>query len=167
MFSDLAILKWQIAASALMGVDYFMPRSWRERLNNMLVRYFTGVQGNIDADIKSAASYLWGVRIALLVALLCLAASWAISHFFFGLRNALPTLFLISVFAFIVLFGCGIVGLSQLLVPAIIPFLVGGPMRGVITFLTKTEKGPLAGIGFLCLIISFAARYANQTLAHH
>jgi hypothetical protein len=163
-FSDLAILKWQIAASGLMSIDYFMPLSWRGRINRVLVDYFTGVQGSIDADLRSAMSYLWVKKWAISVAILSLAASLVISHFLIGSRNGQHSMLtVIEAFVFIVLFAFAVVGLCQTLTPVAVPFLLGTPLRGISTFLTRTEKGPLSGIGFLCLIISFAMRYANQT----
>ena len=50
-FSELAILKFQIAAAALMGWDYLTPKSWRDYLDRGMGRYLGGVQQKVDTTL--------------------------------------------------------------------------------------------------------------------
>lgn len=162
-FSELAILRWQIAASGLMGVDYFVPKISRDRINGSLTKYFRNVQGNVDADIESSISYLWSVKWPLLVSVIGSFSPWMVHFLFTEINSRLHSmLFLSTNLIALVFFSISVVGVVQLLAPTIVPFFAGLPLRGVSAFLARTERGTLSGIGFICLIISFAMRYANQ-----
>lgn len=57
---NLLIMKWQLVATILMGLDYFISDSFREKANAYVKSYFQGMQKRVDADVVQAFSEFKG-----------------------------------------------------------------------------------------------------------
>lgn len=157
---QLLILKLQIAASILMGLDYFMPESWREKANDKAKAYFFGVQSRADSNITTAWEYFKSKTAKIVASALMLSLSYGMLYF-----QSLPILVENPVFlslysiAALLLFAVGFLTLFNILMDILLPVSLGGLFRAVTTFILGSPKGPLAAIGFICLCISFGLRY--------
>lgn len=163
-FSDLTILYFQMAAAALMGWDYFTPKSWRQQMDEFLGRYFGGVQQNVDKDIVGAWSFLKDSMTKIVISLF----SFGLAYLLLKMSSAYSGDFkseivLITGFFYLLLVAGGFLTLLNIIMPLLVPLGVGGVFRGITTFLTSTEKGPMSGLGFLALLVSFVMRYINYT----
>ncbi|WMN59561.1 hypothetical protein NI389_15495 [Pseudoalteromonas xiamenensis] len=157
---QLLVLKFQIAASILMGLDYFMPESWREKANEKAKAYFSGVQSRVDSDITSTWEYIKSKIAKIITAVVMLGLGFLMLNF-----NSLPILVespaflsLWSIAALLLLTG-GFLTLSNIFMYILIPVGLGGLFRSFTTFILGSPKGPLAAIGFICLCVSFGLRY--------
>ncbi|WP_032939934.1 hypothetical protein [Citrobacter youngae] len=160
-FSDETIMACQITAAIFMGWDYFMPKSHRKLLNRKLREYFSGVQCNVDKDIGKTVEYIIvGIR-PILLSLLMVVVGIVIMRLSIKLSDLSPWLFLISNLTSLTIFCVGFNYLLGVFVKIITPLGLGGIFRLTTTFLLNTEKGPVAGVGFLALVISFIMRYCN------
>lgn len=165
VFSEITVLSCQIVASLLMGSDYFMPSVWRAKINQSLFGYFARLRDNVDRDISQKFKETFAQLKRIFICLCLIATSSAIYYFRIFLYEHLTPIpylclvlisFLFSALALNVLIGHAI--------KLLVALGVGGLFfRSISTFLLKTEKGPLAGTGFLMLLISFIMRYANIT----
>ncbi|WP_145554844.1 hypothetical protein [Yersinia canariae] len=165
-FSELTILSFQVAASIFMGWDYFMPIAWRGKVNISVERYVLGVQSNVDRDILRAWEVIRGNLKHIVTAAIILVCSYGIMQFIITYEHVLPVA--INIFLAVVclvLMVMPIIFLMNLISEIIVPIGVGGVFfRSLTTFLTRTEKGPIAGIGFVFLLISFMMRYVNYNV---
>lgn len=165
VFSEITVLSCQIVASLLMGCDYFMPSTWRAKINQILFGYFARLRDNVDRDISQKFKETFAQIKIIFFCLCLLAISYAIYYFrifLYELLTPIPYLcltlisLLFSALALNVLIGHA--------VKLLVVLGVGGLFfRSISVFLLKTEKGPLAGTGFLMLLISFIMRYSNIT----
>ncbi len=163
-FTEMQILYCQVFAAAFMGWDYFMPKRCRQWLDERANRYFGGVQRNVDKDIGDAFQFLIENRFKVLVSIIFLLLGYVslkLGSLYTGQFSAEVAFF--SGLVFLFFSAGGFLTLMNVLIQLVVPFGAGGLFRIVTTFLTRTEKGPIAGIGFLALLVSFAMRYANQT----
>ena len=157
---QLLILKFQIAASILMGLDYFMPESWREKANEKAKGYFSGVQSRVDSDMNSAWEYIKSKTAKIITASVMLGLAFLMLNF-----KSLPILMESPVFlslwsiATLLLFSGGFLTLFNIFMDILLPIGLGGLFRAFTTFILGSPKGPLAAIGFICLCISFGLRY--------
>ncbi|MRJ44857.1 hypothetical protein KF946_00955 [Idiomarina loihiensis] len=157
---QLIILKLQIAASILMGLDYFMPESWREKANEKAKAYFSGVQSRIDSDITSAWEYIKSKVAKIITAVVMLGLAFLMLYF-----KSLPIIVESPVFlslwsiAPLLLFTGGFLTLFSIFMDILLPVGLGGLFRALTTFILGSPKGPLAAIGFICLCLSFFLRY--------
>lgn len=79
-----------------------------------------------------------------------------------GIKNPIlsPWFFLLLNLGALTIFCIGFNYLLGVFVKIITPLGLGGSIfRITTTFLLNTEKGPVAGVGFLALVISFIMRY--------
>ncbi|WP_145483123.1 hypothetical protein [Yersinia rohdei] len=165
-FSELTILYFQMLASIFMGWDYFMPILWRKKINIRLGEYFLGVQSNVDRDIsrvwKRAVSSIKRVIISVIM-LLC---AFGIMRFSIVYGKGFPiAVDILLMTIYLLLIAAPSIFLVELLLSVIVSFGVGGVFfRSTATFLTKTEKGPIAGVGFIFLLVSFVMRYVNYSV---
>lgn len=160
-FSNETILACQITAAIFMGWDYFMPKSHRKLLNRKLREYFSGVQSNVDNDIGKTVEYIIvGIR-PILLSLSMVVIGVILMRI--GIKNPIlsPWFFLLLNLGALTIFCIGFNYLLGVFVKIITPLGLGGIFRITTTFLLNTEKGPVAGVGFLALVISFIMRYFN------
>ncbi|ENF3459849.1 hypothetical protein [Yersinia enterocolitica] len=164
-FSELTILYLQILASIFMGWDYFMPLAWRGKINTSVERYVLGVQSNVDRDILCAWEVIRGNIKHIVTAAIMFICSYGIMQLIIAYEHILPVAInILLVVVCLVLIVMPIMFLMNLISEIIVPIGVGGVFfRSLTTFLTRTEKGPIAGIGFVFLLISFMMRYANYS----
>lgn len=159
-FSELTILYFQMAAAALMGWDYFTPKTWRQQMDKFLGRYFDGVQQNV----VGAWSFLRDSMTKIVISLF----SFGLAYLFLKMSSAYSGGFksevvLITGLLYLLLVAGGFLTLLNIIMLLLVPLGVGGVFRGITTFLTRTEKGPMSGLGFMALLVSFVMRYINYT----
>ncbi|KSY78790.1 hypothetical protein APU11_17930 [Enterobacter sp. 50793107] len=165
VFSEIAVLSCQIVASLLMGCDYFMPSTWRGKINQSLSEYFSRLRDNVDRDISMRFKEIFAQLQIIFFCLSLLAIAVAIYYFrVFLFENLTPMLYLCITIISIL---CAAIALHYIIghtVKLLVTLGIGGILfRSISVFLLKTEKGPLAGTGFLMLLVSFIMRYMNIT----
>lgn len=160
-FNELTILYFQVAAALLMGWDYFTPTSWREHTNRVLTQYFVQVQGSVDHDLAGAWAYIKVSATRIFAALVSFGLAYAVLKVGGALGHSQPYVILVTGLAFLFFFAAGALTLINVVTPLLIPLGLGGVFRLLTTFLTSTEKGPMAGLGFLSLLVSFVMQYMN------
>nr|WP_278995729.1 hypothetical protein [Plesiomonas shigelloides] len=157
---NLLIIKWQFAATLLMGLDYFISDSFREKANAYIKSYFQGMQERIDVDVKLAFSAFKGklfhvlfsiIQIAIGVGLVVLSRHIEENSIWLLIVALIVAGFFIVAgfnFAFNTVFAL----LSKLGIAA--------PFKLLTIYLVGSPKGPIAAIGFIFLMISFYLRYS-------
>jgi hypothetical protein len=160
-FNELTILYFQVAAALLMGWDYFTPTSWREHMNGMLAQYFGQVQGRIDHDLAGAWAYIKVSATRIFAALVSFGLAYAVLKVGGVLGHSQPYVVLVTNLVSFSFFAAGALTLINIVTPLLIPIGLGCVFRLFTTFLTSTEKGPMSGIGFLSLLVSFVMQYMN------
>lgn len=161
IFDDLMILKLQILAALLMGWDYFFSTSLRGNIDNFFRNQIYTIQQNTDKTIILNLSYLrTKIKIILISCLL----------FIGGIILIFPIIRLHNIYLVFSIFFIGIIfttygvkKLFEILFPKIVHLGIQIIVRLISMFLIKTEKGVIAGIGFVFLLISFGMRYFNIT----
>lgn len=163
-FEELTILYFQVAAAVMMGWDYFTPKTWRLYMDGVLGKYFGGVQSNFDKDINQSFEFLKVNIPRVLASFLAFGLAYLVLKFgasFDG--SSRPEVALITGLLYLFLVSGGFLTLVNIIFPLLVPLGMGGIFKAITKFLTSTEKGPLAGLGFLCLLVSFVMRYINYT----
>lgn len=165
VFSEITVLSCQIVASLLMGCDYFMPTAWRAKVNQTLFGYFSRLRNNLDKDISQKIKETLAQLKVISFCLCLIAIAYAIYYFRVPLyENLTPILYLCLATISIL---CAALALHIIIghaVKLLVALGIGGVFfRSISVFLLKTEKGPLAGTGFLMLLVSFIMRYVNIT----
>lgn len=161
VFSDETILTCQITAAIFMGWDYFMSRSHRKLLNRKLREYFSGIQNNVDKDIGKTVEFIVvGIR-PIILSLIMIVAGVIFMRLGMKYSDLSPWLFLILNLISLIILCVGFNYLIGIFMKVITPLGFGGLFRLTTTFLLSTEKGPVAGVGFLALVISFIMRFYN------
>ena len=154
------ILYWQIFASLLMGIDYFLPVEAKKYADTKVRGYLEGVQGRVDEDISNGLRVLYQNKWKIAVALLFLAIfNLAIQSIRFIGASNFPLLALVVGFVGLFFFSGGSLVLLNIFMQLVVPVGLGTFVRAILTFLNKSEKGPIAAGGMLCLLISLALRY--------
>ena len=153
------IILMQAVAAALMGSDYFMPKAIRVKTNEILRGYFSGVRNRSYDGIgmfwKYALSNKWKT-IYPTVYLTTLTVF--VLHFgqsTLETRMNLALLFLVLLIGMFYMFLISIYILDRL----VSALMLNMPLVSISYFLERTEKGPLAAIGFIILVITFILRY--------
>jgi hypothetical protein len=165
VFNEITVLSCQIVASLLMGCDYFMPSTWRVKINQSLSDYFSRLKDNIDREISEKFKEVFA-RLQIIFFFLCLLAITAVMYHLrvFLFENLHPMLYL---FVAMISLLCATIAVHYIIrnmVKLLVALSIGGIFfRSISVFLLKTEKGPLAGTGFIMLLVSFIMRYANIT----
>lgn len=162
-FNELTILYFQVAAAMLMGWDYFMPKSWREHMNRVLAQYFDQVQSRVDHDLAGAWAHIKESTRRISFALVSFGLAYAVLKFGGVLGHSQSYVILVIYLVFLFLFTVGTLILINVVTPLLTPLGLGGIFRLFTTFLTSTEKGPMSGLGFLSLLVSFVMQYINYT----
>ncbi len=143
-----------------MGLDYFLPESWREKANEKAKAFFSGVQESADSDLKSAFLYLKSQTLKIVTSLIMVALSFAMLKLgSSSLIKEYPVFLALWSIASMLLFSGGFLTLFHIFMDILTPVGVGGFFRAITTFIVSSPKGPLAAIGFICLCISFSLRY--------
>lgn len=157
---QLLILYWQISASILMGIEYFLPSKAKEYVETRLRGYLEGVQGRIDQDISGGFKLIYENRWKIGVALLFLAIFY-LSIESIKLIGAANFPILASLVGLVALFffAGGFLVLLSVFMQLLTPLGLGSVVRAILTFLNKSPKGPIAAGGMLCLLVSFVLRY--------
>ncbi|WP_405127936.1 hypothetical protein [Pseudoalteromonas sp. PB2-1] len=157
---SLLIMKWQFAATILMGLDYFISDGFREKANLYVKNYFQAMQGRVDDDVKQALSKFKSKLFGVLISFVQIAIGvglFLISHYIGEDSILLFVGALIAAFFFIIAgFNFAFTTVFDLLTS----FGIAAPFRFLTTFLVGSPKGPIAAIGFMCLMISFYLRYS-------
>lgn len=162
-FSDMTVFTFQVTAALMMGWDYLMPARLREKMNNKLKNRFLTIQSNVDTKMKDFIKEITSdYKVIMISAIMIILGLFMINNI-----NALMNIGYPSVAFFISLIGTislalGGFFLLNLVSNIITHFFISGVIpRMLLTFLTLTEKGPFAGMGFIVLLISFFMRYQN------
>lgn len=157
---NLLIMKWQFAATILMGLDYFISDSFREKANAYVRSYFQGMQERVDADVKQAFSEFKGKLFHVLISIIQIAIGVGLfvlsRHIDENLIWLLIGTLLVAGFFIIAGFNFAFTTVFDLLTK----LGIAAPFRFLTTFLVGSPKGPIAAIGFICLMISFYLRYS-------
>jgi hypothetical protein len=152
-------MKWQIAATILMGLDYFIPDSLRETANAYVKRYFSGMQQRVDRDVNKAVNEFKGELPRVLIALIQIAAGvglFVLSRYVGESSIPLLILLLIGAMFFII---SGFNFAFNTFFDLLQTLGIAAPFRFFTTFLVGSPKGPIAACGFICLMVSFYLRY--------
>lgn len=156
----LLVIKWQFLATALMGLDYFISDNFREKANAYIKNYFQGVQHRVDADVIKAFSEFKGKIFHVFFSLIQIA----IGVGFFAVSRYIDENLLLLLIATLILSAFFIVAGFNFAFNVFFNLLtqlgIAAPFRFITTFLVGSPKGPIAAIGFLCLMISFYLRYS-------
>jgi len=153
------VLKWQVAATIMMGLDYFIPDAWRLKANNIVKNYFQGVQQKLDSDVALAVGDFKKdlPHIAISVTQVALGIALLLT------RKSLPEEFVLTKFIILIIALFIIISGISFAFGSVLSLLqtlgVAGPFRVFTMFLVSSPKGPLAAIGFIFLAISFYLRY--------
>ncbi|WP_421221203.1 hypothetical protein [Aeromonas enteropelogenes] len=157
---NLLIIKWQFAATILMGLDYFISDSFREKANAYVKSYFQGMQERVDADVKLAFSAFKGKLFHVLISIIQIA----IGVGFFVLSRYIDENSIWLLIGTLIVAGFFIVAGFNFAFNSVFDLLtklgMAAPFRFLTTFLVGSPKGPIAAIGFICLMISFYLRYS-------
>lgn len=157
---ELLVLKWQFAAALLMGLDYFIPDDLRAKANNYVKIYFNGMQKRVDADIAKSFSEFKGKLFRVFIAIIQIS----IGSFFIFISQHINTSSIYLLILILSIGGIFIISGFSFAFNAVFEFItrlgIATPFRILTTFLIGSPKGPIAAIGFLCLIISFFLRYS-------
>lgn len=162
-FSDMTIFTFQVTASLMMGWDYLMPARWREKMNNKLRAHFVTLQSDVDSKIITFIKGLMLSYKMILASIFALVLGWVIIDNLNLLTEIrYPSIIFIIASIGAICLALGGLFFANLISNIITHFFVGGIIpRILLTFLTMTEKGPFAGMGFIILLISFFMRYQN------
>jgi CBS-domain-containing membrane protein len=153
------ILQLQFFAALFMGVDYFMPDSWRAKINEHVSMYVSGVQGRVDEDLISAWQHVKHNSTKIFVAIFSLTACYLIAALTkTPLLQEYQILNSLLVIAVALLFTAGFLTLFKIIVDLLVPVGFGGSLRLFTSFILGSPKGPLAAIGFTILMVSFLVR---------
>lgn len=163
-FEELTILYFQVAAAVMMGWDYFTPKSWREHMDGLLGEYFSGVQGRVEQDLSGSLAFLKASVPKIIASFIAFGLAYLVLMLGSSITGDWrPEAVLVTGLLYLMLVAGGFITLINIVFPLLVPLGVGGVFRGITMFLTSTEKGPLAGLGFLSLLVSFVMRYMNLT----
>jgi len=162
-FDNITILYFQIAAAVLMGWDYFTPQSWRQRMDQKLTQYFGQVQSNVDHDLKGSFAYLKASGTRIIAALVALGLAYLVLKIGSWLGTSQPYVVLATGLLYLLFVAAGLLTLVNVVTPLLVPLGLGSVFRALTTFLTTTERGAVAGLGFLALLVSFVMQYMNYT----
>ena len=157
---QLTILQLQFFAALFMGLDYFMPDSWRTYLNSFAEKYFSGVQGRVDKDLVSSWEQIKNNSAKIFVSIFSLATCFLTAELTkTPLLQESPSLNSLLVIAVVLLFAAGFLPLFKIIIDLVVPVGFGGILRILTSFILGSPKGPLAAIGFVSLLLSFLFRY--------
>lgn len=162
-FSDMTVFTFQVTAALMMGWDYLMPARLREKMNNKLKNRFLTIQSNVDTKMKDFIKEITSdYKVIIISAIMIILGLFIINNINTLMKIGYPSVaFFISLIGTISL-ALGGFFLLNLVSNIITHFFIGGVIpRMLLTFLTLTEKGPFAGMGFIVLLISFFMRYQN------
>ena len=157
---ELTVLKLQIVASVLMGADYFLMDTIREKLNGFIRSYAEGVASSADNDMKARfellRSNLWH--------LLTYVAGLILAYLLFRLGGWLAQtqqveLAILALLLTIVLFGICVSQIFSLITHTLALTPVYLLIKAMTIFVSKSPKGALAALGMVFLFISFGVRY--------
>jgi hypothetical protein len=158
---QILITNWQLAASILMGIEYFLPTSLKERADNHFKNYLMGIEGRVDQTIFQGLKEIWDDKIKVLMGISFFSIFYLSLITVEALRNSghLWAGLLISIVGLMFM----VVGLYLVMVitlPRLLPISYGLPFRLGLFLMRVCPKGPIAATGLVCLFISFALRYA-------
>lgn len=156
---SLLILKWQIAAATLMGLDYFIPDNIREKANSYVRNYFEGMQSRVDKTMTDAViqfkSELPRILISFLQIGLGVGCFVLSGHIEAISMVAAIILMLVAIFFIVAGFNFAFNSVFNFLTT----LGLATPFKLTTIFLVGSPKGPVAAIGFCCLAVSFYLRY--------
>ncbi|KJF99481.1 tryptophan-rich sensory protein [Photobacterium leiognathi] len=157
---NLLIMKWQFAATILMGLDYFISDSFREKANAYVRGYFQGMQERVDADVKQAFSEFKGKLFHVLISIIQIAIGVGLCVLSRHIDENLIWLFIGILLVALFFIIAGVNFAFTTVFHLLTKLGIAAPFRFLTTFLVGSPKGPIAAIGFICLMISFYLRYS-------
>jgi hypothetical protein len=155
----LLVMQWQIAATILMGLDYFISDSIREKANTYVKCYFEEMQQRVDRDVTKAVDKFKNEFPRVLISLIQIVIGIVI--FFLGRYvgdDSLGFLILLLIAAAIFIIS-GFNFAFNTVFDLLQTLGIAAPFRFITTFLIGSPKGPIAALGFICLSVSFYLRY--------
>lgn len=161
---NLLVMKWQFAATILMGLDYFISDSFRSKANLYVKNYFRGVQERIDADVVQAFSEFKGKVFQFFVSLIQIIIGFGLFCFGLGIDGELIWLLVGVLLTAVFFIVSGLSFAFDSVFDLLAKLGIAAPFRFITTFLVGSPKGPIAAIGFICLMISFYLRYSYAGL---
>lgn len=161
IISEHTLLFWDVPAGLLAGSEIFLSRSVSRAMNRELRAYFVGVQSRIDYDLVCAFGYLRKRFRKLVIGMFLTILPFIVltplvylttNHIFLGdvIR-----------FHLVLGFAVGIIVILDVLIPIVTSVGFGLPARGITTLLTRSPKGTVQALGFICLIVSFLIQYVT------
>jgi hypothetical protein len=166
MVSELTILHLQSAAAALMGYDYFLSDSLKEKANVAAADIARTYQAQLDAKLSSQVGVFrsWMPRLftGLFYSVLCsglYVLIQALTRKEFGEGGPLVALIMLAPFAWYS--RLAVKQLTDAFGNGVLPFTFPVLGRVITTFLLYSSKGAIAALGMLFLVASFACRYLN------
>lgn len=143
-----------------MGLDYFISDKFREKANTYVRNHFQGVQQRVDADVIKAFSEFKGKLLHVFISLFQVAigiGGFALSRY---IGEYSIYLFIAVLIFSIFLIVAGFNFAFHTILDFFTKLGVVAPFRFLTTFLVSSPKGPIAAIGFLCLMVSFYLRFS-------
>lgn len=166
MVSELTILHLQSVATVLMGYDYFLSDTLKEKANVVAGDIARTYHAQLDEKLKTQMGVFrsWlptlitgAFYIALCFGLFVLIQTLANSKL--GIAGSLAALLLL--FPFLWYSNRAIKQVTNAFVNGVLPFTFPAFGRVIITFLLYSSKGTIAALGMLFLFAAFVSRYIN------
>ena len=151
----------QALAAVLMGSDYFMPTTVRDRVNRPIRIYISGVRVNTSNHIMSLYRFAMANKSKTVYpAIYVTSFTTILLHFGQPAPGHMLSKLAVSAGALINLIAVMLV-CRYLLSELVVLLVVAVPLGFLCMFLERSEKGPLAAVGFTVLLISLCVRYVQ------
>jgi hypothetical protein len=153
---QMIVFFWQVAASLMMGANYFTSDKLRKRVDVYLSQYFLKIQAKVDSEILTSLKYI-KINSKLIIASTVMMFS---SYYMATFKWQFAIIVNQYIYAFLfIMFLLGFTILIFFLLEKNKPSFLVGLLRPFTTFVLWSTKGPLGAIGFSCLIVSFILQY--------
>ena len=162
IFDEKVVLIIQVAACLMMAAEYFFSKATRKSIDAYLVDYFGDIDSNVSKDWRRFLVYFRSERRRIFLStsfVVCLVSFYNPLFSYIDRAGVFAVIGLLAILTFGFVKSMSVV--CSVVASAAVLFGFGGLLRAISTFLLRTEKGPLAGAGFLLLLISFSMQYAN------
>lgn len=170
MISSTTILHLQTIAATLMGYDYFVSESLKNKFNTMASNVVFERQNKYDYLIKKQVgvfkTWIPTLVSGIVCAVICFALYLTIgllAHL--GRSGAYLLMASVVMLVSIYFIWRAIKSLMDVFSNGIVPFTFPVLFRAITTFLLFSSKGSIAAMGMLFLIVSFVCRYINAYAA--
>ncbi|MDO8177474.1 MAG: hypothetical protein Q7T62_04450 [Undibacterium sp.] len=166
MVPEITILNLQLAASVLMGYDYFLSDALKAQANAFAADVVKTYQSQTDARLKAQAG-IFRTWIPVIISGIVYATIGSAVYFlgktlaFKGAPIELQIIGAVLMFAVIYFVWRASKQLIDAFTHGVLPFTIPAILRVIFTFLLYSSKGAIAALGMLFLVTSFLFRYSN------